>query len=61
MTAIPEFIPVKEIQKILGCSQPKAYEIVHSKALSGMVTKIGRSIRVDKRKFLELIENGASF
>lgn len=54
-----EFISVKEFQRMLDISQPKAYEIIHSKGFP--VTKIGRSYRVNKTKVLTMIERGHKF
>lgn len=54
-----DLISVKEFQRMLDISQPKAYEIIHSKGFP--MTKIGRNYRVNKTKVLAMIEAGHKF
>ncbi|SCM82456.1 hypothetical protein KL86SPO_50227 [uncultured Sporomusa sp.] len=54
-----ELITVKELEEFLGISQPRAYELIHSKGFP--TVKIGRNYRVDKTRLLAMIESGYTF
>ena len=54
-----ELITVKELEKLFNISQPKAYELVHSKGFP--TVKIGRNYRVDKTRLFAMIESGYVF
>ena len=56
---IPELITIKELQRILVISQPKAYELIHSKGFP--TVKAGRGYRVNKDKLVEMINAGRVF
>lgn len=53
---LPELITVKELEKLLNISQPKAYDLIHSKGFP--TVRIGRNYRVDKTKLFEMLASG---
>ncbi|GBG57287.1 putative DNA-binding protein Rv0500A [Sporomusaceae bacterium FL31] len=56
---LPDLITVKELERFLGISTPRAYELVHSKGFP--TVKVGRGYRVNKDKLIEMVENGRVF
>jgi excisionase family DNA binding protein len=48
---LPVVLTVEQVQKILGLSRPKTYELVHTKGFPRV--QIGRSIRVPREALLQ--------
>jgi excisionase family DNA binding protein len=52
--ALPAVLTVEQVQKILGLSRPKTYELVHT---AGFPTiRIGRAIRIPREAFLRWMD-----
>jgi len=52
--ALPAVLTVEQVQKILGLSRPKTYELVNT---AGFPTiRIGRAIRVPREAFMQWMD-----
>lgn len=49
-----DFLSVEEVRKILRIGRKQAYELVNSDAFR--IVRIGRSIRIPKKSFVEWLE-----
>lgn len=56
MADLPELITAKELEKLLGVSTSRTYELMNSRGFP--TVKIGRCYRVDKAKLLKMIDEG---